>query len=181
MELLSNELSHSDEHRGALHLSPVLDSTDRSLKQLNNHPTMGNNRQSLGRSIFLKRSRHCYGHQYSRRNSANHANASFSRGKEYKEKVCSKPERIRSSSLVMDAISVDKREMICGICEKLLNKKINFMGSSMSCCELSVVAVLVCGHVYHTNCLEKKTKFEELRDPSCPVCANLLLQDLDNN
>nr|KYP57327.1 hypothetical protein KK1_003587 [Cajanus cajan] len=151
------------------------------MKQLNTHPITTNNHQNLSRSIFLKRSRHCYGHQYSRRNSANHANASSSRGKEYKEKVFCKPERIRSSSLGMDAISLDKREMVCGICEKLLNRKINFMGSSMSCCELSVVAVLVCGHVYHANCLEKRTKFEELRDPPCPVCSSLLAHGHDNN
>ncbi|MCI91953.1 RING-H2 zinc finger protein, partial [Trifolium medium] len=41
----------------------------------NHHP------QNLGRSIFLKRSRYYYGHQYSRRNSANHSNASSSRSK----------------------------------------------------------------------------------------------------
>ncbi|TKY54788.1 hypothetical protein E2542_SST19200 [Spatholobus suberectus] len=142
MELLSNELSHSDD-RGALHLPPALDITDRSLKLLNTHANMANHHQSLGRSIFLKRSRHYYGHQYSRRNFTNHANASSSSGKEYKEKVFSKPERIRSSTLGMDAISPNKTKMICGICEKLLSQKINFMGSSTSCCELSVVAVLV--------------------------------------
>lgn len=44
-------------------------------------------------------------------------------------------------------------------------------------CELSAVAVLVCGHVYHANCLEQRTPFEELHDPTCPVCASLFLQD----
>ncbi|RDX67092.1 hypothetical protein CR513_54073, partial [Mucuna pruriens] len=179
MELLSNELSHSDDC-GTLHLPPALDITDRSMKLVNTHPTTTNHHQSLGRSIFLKRSRHYYGHQYSRRNSTNHANTSSSRGKEYREKVFSRPERIRSSSLGMSAISPNKTDMVCGICEKLLSRKINFFGSSTSCCELSVVAVLVCGHVYHANCLEQRTSFEELRDPPCPVCASLLLQDHDN-
>lgn len=51
------------------------------------------------------------------------------------------------------------------------------MGNSLSCNELAVVAVLVCGHVYHADCLEQRTSVEELRDPSCPMCAGLLLQD----
>ncbi|KAK7388598.1 hypothetical protein VNO78_23420 [Psophocarpus tetragonolobus] len=179
MELLSNEFSHPDD-RGVLHLPPALDITDRSAKILNTNLTMADHHhQNHGRSIFLKRSRHYYGHQYSRRNSINHANGSSSRGKEYREKVFSRPERIQSSPIGMDAIPPNNEEMICGICEKLLNQKINFLGSSMSCCELSVVAVLICGHVYHANCLEHKTRFEELRDPPCPVCASLLLQDRD--
>jgi hypothetical protein len=60
-------------------LPSVLDITDSSL--LNAHPTTAHHAQSLGHSIFLKRSRHYYSHQYSRRNSVNHANASTSRGK----------------------------------------------------------------------------------------------------
>lgn len=76
----------------------------------------------------------------------------------------------------MDAISPNIAKMVCGICEKLLSQKNNFLGSSMSC-ELSAVAVLVCGHVYHANCLEQRTPFEELHDPTCPVCASLFFQD----
>jgi len=73
--------SHSDDH-GLLHLPPALDIADRSVKLLNTHPTMTNHHHGLGRSIFLKQTRHYYGHQYFRRNSTNnHANASSSRGK----------------------------------------------------------------------------------------------------
>lgn len=60
-------------------LPSVLDIPDSSL--LNAHPTTPHHTQSLGHSIFLKRSRHYYGHQYSRRNSGNLANATTSRGK----------------------------------------------------------------------------------------------------
>ncbi|QCD80590.1 uncharacterized protein LOC114179879 [Vigna unguiculata] len=181
MELLSNELSHSDDH-GLLHLPPALDIADRSVKLLNTHPTMTNHHHGLGRSIFLKQTRHYYGHQYFRRNSTNHANASSSRAKEYREKVFSRPERIPSSSLGMEEMSSNnKAEMVCGICEKLLSQKINFLGNSISSSELSVVAVLVCGHVYHANCLEQRTRFEDVRDPPCPVCAGLLLQDHHND
>jgi len=74
------KLSHSDDH-GLLHLPPALDIADRSVKLLNTHPTMTNHHHGLGRSIFLKQTRHYYGHQYFRRNSTNHANASSSRAK----------------------------------------------------------------------------------------------------
>ncbi|KAL1372234.1 hypothetical protein AAHE18_01G189300 [Arachis hypogaea] len=183
-------------------MQPGLDMTDGSMKLLNTHPTMPHHHhQGLGRSIFLKRSRHYYGHQYSRRNSANHANASSSRGKgvssyddrlpfklayqpnsqsrqlvEYREKTFSRPERIRSSSITMDAVSPDAVKTVCAICQKPLRRKFNLLGGSLSCCELSVVAVLVCGHIYHADCLEQRTSIEEIRDPSCPVCLGLLLQ-----
>ena len=38
--------------------------------------------------------------------------------------------------------------------------------------DLSVVAVLVCGHVYHAECLEQKTRHEDIRDPPCPLCVS---------
>ncbi|KAI4335652.1 hypothetical protein L6164_014283 [Bauhinia variegata] len=195
MELLTDEKPSHLGDTGAL--APVLDITDASAKLPNSHPTMTHHHQNLGRSIFLKRSRHYYGHQYSRRNSTNHGNASSSRGKgtsfydeklsklasqpnpepkrhlEYRERAFSRPERIRSSSssLVMDSVSPDVVKMVCGICEKPLKRKLYFLGSSLSSNELSVVAVLVCGHVYHADCLEQRTSFEERRDPSCPLCA----------
>lgn len=63
-------------------LSSVLDIADSSTKLQNvHHPSTANQHQSLGHSIFLKRSRHHYAHQYSRRGLANLANASTSRGK----------------------------------------------------------------------------------------------------
>ncbi|KAJ1385861.1 Zinc finger, RING-type [Sesbania bispinosa] len=207
MELLSDEKPSHSGDTGALPLPSVLDITDGSMKLLNtHHPTMAHHHQSLGRSLFLKRSRHYYGHQYSRRNSANHANASSSsRGKgtssfddrlafklasqpnslsrqhtEYREKTFSRPERIRSSSTGMDAVSSDVVKMVCGICQKPLRRKFNFLGNSVSCSELSVVAVLVCGHVYHAECLEQRTRLEEQRDPPCPVCAGSVMQDHDS-
>ncbi|XP_048323421.1 uncharacterized protein LOC125420689 isoform X2 [Ziziphus jujuba] len=200
MELLSEEKpSHAIDSSELKPLSSVMDLTDGAVKLRNGHPSIAHHHQTLGRSIFLKRSRHYYGHQYSRRNSANLANASTSRGKgpalhddkfslklatqfnsdfgrqlENREKAFCRPERIRSSSLVMDATSLDLVKMVCGICQKPLRRKPFFLGGTLSSTELSVVAVLVCGHIYHADCLEQKTSFEDRRDPPCPLCLDSL-------
>lgn len=202
MELMSEETPlHAVDSSALNPLSSVLDLTDSSMKLLNAHPTAAHH-QNLGRSIFLKRSRHHYSHQYSRRNSANHANPSTSRGKvaslrderlsfklatqcnsqighhsEFRENMFCRPERIRSSSMVMDAISSDVVKMECGTCQKQLRRKPYFLGSTLSSGELSVVAVLVCGHVYHAECLEQRTCLEDKRDPPCPLCLNLFSND----
>ncbi|KAF5459233.1 hypothetical protein F2P56_023204 [Juglans regia] len=182
MELMSEEKPlHSVDSSELKTLASVLDITDGSMKLLNANPTTTvNHHQSLGRSMFLKRSRHYYAHQYSRRNSANHANASTSRGKENMGKEIFRPDRLRSSSLVMDAASSDAVKMVCGFCQKPLRRRPYFLGSRLSSGELSVVAVLVCGHVYHAECLEQRTCLDDKRDPPCPLCLGLLTQDCDS-
>ncbi|CAB4288700.1 hypothetical protein PRUPE_7G250900 [Prunus persica] len=202
MELLSQEkpLHSVDSGEQLKSLSSVLDSTDSSLKLLNAHPSVAQQHHpSLGRSTFFKRSRHHYAHQYSRRNSGNLANTSTSRGKgvplrddklsyklatqsnsesrrhsEIRENPFLRQPRIRSSYLTTDAASPDPGKMVCEICEKLLRRKPFLLGSTLSSTEVSVVAVLGCGHAYHADCLEQKTSFEDRRDPHCPLCLGLL-------
>lgn len=99
---------------------------------------------------------------------------------EIKEKPFFRPARIRSSYLVVDAASADPMKMLCGICQKPLRRKPFFLGITLSSTEVSVVAVLVCGHVYHADCLEQKTSFEDRRDPPCPLCAGLLPKSDDS-
>ncbi|KAF5740795.1 hypothetical protein HS088_TW11G00874 [Tripterygium wilfordii] len=53
----------------------------------------------------------------------------------------------------------------CSSCSKLLTER-----SSWSCNELAVAAVLVCGHVYHAECLETLTQEPNRYDPACPIC-----------
>ncbi|XP_022761755.1 uncharacterized protein LOC111307774 [Durio zibethinus] len=68
-----------------------------------------------------------------------------------------------SSSRFSYSPSIDMRT--CGACSKLLAER-----SSWSSNEISVVAVLVCGHVYHAECLETMTPEADKYDPACPLC-----------
>ena len=73
--------------------------------------------------------------------------------------------------MVTDAVSPDKAKMICGKCQKQLRRKPYFLGNRLASGEFSVVAVLVCGHVYHADCLEERTSLEDRCDPPCPLCS----------
>ncbi|KGN65100.1 uncharacterized protein LOC101222911 [Cucumis sativus] len=152
---------------------------------------------SLARPIFMKRSRHHHSHQYCWRGSTSQANASASRenrvrtvleerpafkfaahyNSEFPDRIESiestfrEPERIRYNSLGKDAFSSHVMRMICGICQKLMRRKLCFLGNTLSSSELPVAAVLVCGHVYHAECLENRSSVEDRSDPPCPLCT----------
>lgn len=66
-------------------------------------------------------------------------------------------DRIRSNSMMISAISPNVKNMDCGLCRQRMS-------------DFSVVAVLVCGHFYHVECLETRTSNEDRRDPPCPLC-----------
>ncbi|XP_031392706.1 uncharacterized protein LOC116204659 [Punica granatum] len=76
----------------------------------------------------------------------------------------------KCSSRVSTYNSVERQT--CGICSKLLAEKSLWSGQKIVANnELSVVAVLVCGHTYHADCLESMTPEIDKYDPSCPVCT----------
>ena len=80
--LLQQKSSHLVEESSELKpFSSSMDITDNSVKLLNAHSSLAQHHYNLSRSIFLKRSRHHYSHQYSRRNSGSHGSASSSHGK----------------------------------------------------------------------------------------------------
>lgn len=93
---------------------------------------------------------------------------------DYRDRAFSRPERIRSDSATLDSTSFETAKLQCGVCQKLLRRKPYLLSGSHSTSENSVVAVLVCGHVYHADCLEQKTTLEDKSDPLCPICLNLL-------
>lgn len=60
----------------------------------------------------------------------------------------------------------------CGVCSKLLTERSSWSSQKIIATnELSVVAVLVCGHAYHAECLEAMTQEADRYDPSCPFCT----------
>lgn len=61
----------------------------------------------------------------------------------------------------------------CGICSKLLKEKSPWSTHKIvSTNDLPISAVLVCGHVYHAECLETSTSETDIYDPPCQVCLN---------
>ncbi|XP_058087125.1 uncharacterized protein LOC131234336 [Magnolia sinica] len=75
----------------------------------------------------------------------------------------------RSNSQPLSSPSIDLQA--CGICSKLLTERSSFSSQKIVANnELSVVAVLVCGHVYHAECLDNMTPETDKYDPSCPLC-----------
>lgn len=61
----------------------------------------------------------------------------------------------RSNSQISVSSSVDLQN--CGVCSRSLPD--------------GIVAVLACGHVYHSECLENITAEVNKYDPACPVCT----------
>lgn len=60
----------------------------------------------------------------------------------------------------------------CGACSKFLTERSLWSSQRIiSNNELSVVAVLVCGHVFHAECLETMTLEVDKYDPACPICT----------
>ncbi|KAJ7966795.1 RING/U-box superfamily protein [Quillaja saponaria] len=59
----------------------------------------------------------------------------------------------------------------CGACSKLLAERSAWSSQKfIAGSDLSVVAVLECGHVYHAECLETMTLEADRYDPACPIC-----------
>ncbi|XVF67754.1 hypothetical protein PTKIN_Ptkin10aG0147700 [Pterospermum kingtungense] len=76
----------------------------------------------------------------------------------------------KSSGQISASPSVDLQT--CGVCSKLLSEKSLWSSQKFIISnELSVVAVLTCGHVYHAECLENLTPEIDKYDPACPICT----------
>lgn len=59
----------------------------------------------------------------------------------------------------------------CGACSKLLTERSTWSSQKfIASSDTSVVAVLVCGHAYHAECLETMTPEADRYDPACPIC-----------
>jgi len=71
-----------------------------------------------------------------------------------------------SPSSASNPTTVSPDQEVCKLCLKLLK------GSAWNAHDLGVVAVLLCGHVYHADCLDSLTPEAEKYDPPCPVCIH---------
>ncbi|PHU08287.1 hypothetical protein BC332_24776 [Capsicum chinense] len=94
---------------------------------------------------------------------------------ESKQSELHKPDAVDAapSLLATNATSHNVKKQLCGICQKRLRKKRDILDSTLSSSEPSVVAVLVCGHLYHADCLEDRTHHEDATDPPCPICRGI--------
>ncbi|KAK6945172.1 hypothetical protein RJ641_026274 [Dillenia turbinata] len=177
--------------------SSAVDKFGNTTKPSSSHPSPPHHQHNFSRTLLLRRSRQYFGHQYSRRGSGKQCTASTShwrsspshddtltfkltgqsnsesrRHAESKEKPFYRQDKIRSCSLATNAILTDAMKMICGLCQKPFRWKLYSFGNSPSSSDVSVVAVLVCGHAYHADCLEQKTSYDNRRDPPCPLCSS---------
>ncbi|KAL1208168.1 hypothetical protein V5N11_034887 [Cardamine amara subsp. amara] len=60
----------------------------------------------------------------------------------------------------------------CGACSRSLSEKSLLSSQKIFATnELSVAAILACGHVYHSECLEQMTPEIDKFDPLCPICT----------
>ncbi|KAE9620906.1 putative transcription factor C2H2 family [Lupinus albus] len=79
-------------------------------------------------------------------------------------------DRLLRSSSQFSTSPVDLQT--CPICSKLLTEKSSWSSQKMIASnDLAVVSVLICGHVYHAECLESMTPETKKYDPACPVCT----------
>ncbi|KAF7810857.1 43kDa postsynaptic protein [Senna tora] len=86
------------------------------------------------------------------------------------ESFCFDDEKLPTSSSQISNSPVDLHT--CGVCSKLLTERSSWSTQKIIASnELSVVAVLICGHVYHAECLESLTPEINKYDPTCPVCT----------
>ncbi|KAK4760695.1 hypothetical protein SAY87_005588 [Trapa incisa] len=176
----SKELKPLPSWKGRTDHSGKQHSTQFSLHHHHQH-----HRKNLGRPIYVKRSHHHYAHQHHSRSPgtnfwplSSHGKVSPLDGKlsfkvdgsdygqytEDRERVFTLPE------IIIQSNSMDNPEKIpCGICHNLMRRTRKLAPSGG---EHAVVAVLVCGHVYHADCLEQKTPPQEKSDPSCPICLD---------
>ncbi|KAE8675868.1 putative ARP2/3 complex 21 kDa subunit [Hibiscus syriacus] len=178
----------------SLNLGAGMGVGDSSVKIHDHNSSVARRHYDVGSSTFSKRSRRHYDQHYRWQYYGNHSNLSTSCGEisplhderlsfkftesnsesgrqaDSRHQAFSRPDRIRSSLLV-DAVSPDTVKMICGICQKHLRRSPYFLGNTLASTEFSVVAVLVCGHAYHADCLDQRTSFENRCDPPCPLCS----------
>ncbi|KAH8969322.1 hypothetical protein BDL97_02G027800 [Sphagnum fallax] len=79
-------------------------------------------------------------------------------------------ERIRARNT--QSASASSHSETCGVCNRLLSQQPPWSSHRMvGITDCTVVGVLVCGHVYHAECLEQASPDSLRQDPTCPQCG----------
>jgi hypothetical protein len=79
-------------------------------------------------------------------------------------------ERIRAKNT--QSASSSSHSETCGVCNRLLSQQPPWSSHRMvGITDCTVVGVLVCGHVYHAECLEQASPDSLRQDPTCPQCG----------
>lgn len=200
MDAVSKQTSHQVDFCATKSFSSIMDIIDDSSKVTQCQQSSIVHRRNVDQAMCSKHPHHYYGLHYTRRRSANNAEASTSRGgttpfcdvkmpvkpaskcnsdsghdTESKQSELHKPESVGTapSLLAANATSSNVTKLFCGLCQKPLRKKRCILDSNISSSEPSVVAVLVCGHLYHADCLEERTHHDNVTDPPCPICRGI--------
>lgn len=192
------EPSPEVENSASTPIATILDVVDSSVK-LQKISQLPVQQHRLSR-VMLLRNPSLYARKYSRRNTSTNADASTSHEKvipshdenkipktdnkshsdDFEQqtettaaRTVQRPAEPMVNSFSTDAPPSHNMKNMCRICYRPLKKKAENPGQSFSHAEPSVVAVLVCGHLYHADCLEERTSPEDQTDPSCPLCGSL--------
>lgn len=161
--------------------SSLMNNVEKSTHGHHHQSAAHHRHHNVNRTLFSKVPRHHYSLQHSQQKGANYSGTSTSHGKTSgrddkhswkfghrqesgfgyhagrRDKGSKRVDRIRSNSIMISAISPNSMNVNCGLCRQRMS-------------DYSVVAVLVCGHFYHADCLETRTCNEDKRDPPCPLC-----------
>ncbi|CAN4094609.1 unnamed protein product [Withania somnifera] len=198
--LIKQRFSHQVDFCGKKSFSSIMDIIDDSSKVAQCQQSSIVHRRNIDQAMCYKHPCNYYGRYYSRRRTANNAEASTSLGgttpfhdekmsvkpankcnsdsghdTESRQSEPHRPEKVDAapSLLATNETSYNVRKLLCGLCQKRLSKKRFILDSSISSSEPSVVAILVCGHLYHADCLEDRTHHEDITDPPCPICRGI--------
>ncbi|CAN6459549.1 unnamed protein product [Victoria cruziana] len=81
------------------------------------------------------------------------------------------PPLVLGSSRTYGPEGIEATDVVGDPLMSITRRKSPLCGELFTSADVSVVAVLVCGHLHHADCLEGKTSEAHKRDSRCPLCS----------